>query len=179
MEDIIATNTKHMQNTSAKKKLDTVHSFVSADDVAAITCPACKTTRYVPIAKYKNNRHTIKVRCGCKHPFIVHLDFRQYYRKQTNLEGDYTMLPPAIGRGRLIIMNLSKNGVGFLIGAKILGKHAIKPEQKMHITFTLDNKKGTIIEKQVTVKTVHDNYIGGEFIDIYAFEKDLGFYLRP
>ncbi len=133
----IKTNAKNKHDTSFKKTLDTVRSFVSTDDVAAITCPACKSTRHVPIAKYKNNRHTIKVRCSCKHLFIVHLDFRQHYRKETNLEGKYTMLPPAIGNGRLIILNLSKSGVSFIIGVKISGQHAILPEQKMNIIFTL------------------------------------------
>ncbi len=174
----IGTNAKNMY-TSDKKTLDTVRSFVSADDVAAITCPACKTTRHVSITKYKNERHTIKVRCGCKHPFIVHLDFRQHYRKETNLEGRYYMLPPAVGKGRLIILNVSKSGVGFSIGVKIRGHHTIRPKQKMNIIFTLDNKKGTTIEKKIIVKIVNDTYIGGEFVDIRAFEKDLGFYLRP
>ena len=49
----------------------------------------------------------------------------------------------------------------------------------MNVTFQLDNKKQTKIEKIVTVRNVEDLYIGGEFDLNAAFEKDLGFYLQP
>ena len=158
--------------------METVHTFISSGDIAIIICPNCNKSRNVSIAKYRDKKHSIKVRCECRHGFIVQLDFRRHYRKETNLEGIYQMVPPAFGSGRLYILNISKSGVGFTIGMKLSGKNSILAGQQMNIRFHLDNKKASEIEKIITVKSVNENYIGGQFIETKAFEKDLGFYLR-
>jgi len=89
------------------------------------------------------------------------------------------MVPPAVGTGRLNVLNISRSGVGFTIGFAVNGSHPIVPGQKVKVSFQLDNKKRTPIEKTVTVRTVEEHYIGGEFDASQAFEKDLGFYLQP
>ncbi len=107
------------------------------------------------------------------------LDFRRHFRKETNLEGTYVMLPPAVGKGKLHIHNISQNGIGFTIGFSLYGSHAPKPGQKAQVVFQLDNKKRTRIEKLVLIRNVSDNFVGGEFDLSGGFDKDLGFYLRP
>ncbi len=88
------------------------------------------------------------------------------------------MVPPGVGSGKLNVLNISKIGIGFTIGFAVDGVHTIVPGQKVRVTFQLDNKKQSIINKTVTIRTVNDTYIGGEFDLNEAFEKDLGFYLR-
>ena len=154
-------------------------SFVTLANIATITCPKCNKTKNIAAEKYLKRRHTIKVRCSCRNHFAVLLDFRRHYRKETNLEGKYTMVSPAVGKGILHILNISRSGVGFTVGFSVQGSHNIVPGQKMSVTFQLDNKKQTKIEKIVTIRNVEDHYVGGEFDLNAAFEKDLGFYLQP
>ncbi len=154
-------------------------TFVTTDNTATITCPKCNKSRNISIEKYRNKKHSIKVRCSCHCQFTVLLDFRRHYRKETNLDGTYVMVPPAVGKGRLNILNISRSGVGFTIGFAVSGSHVIMPGQKIRIAFQLDNRKRTNIEKVVTIQNVDDHYVGGEFDRNSAFEKDLGFYLQP
>jgi hypothetical protein len=153
-------------------------TFISRNNTAAISCPKCAKSRNINVEKYRYKRHTIKVRCSCQHQFAVLLDFRKHFRKETNLEGTYSMVAPAAGSGILSILNISKLGIGFSLGYSVNGSHAMVPGQKVRVTFQLDNKKKSIINKTVTIRTVHDHYVGGEFDLNEAFEKDLGFYLR-
>lgn len=159
--------------------MELIKTFISPDDIAAITCPKCSKARKISVTKYRHKRHKLKIRCSCHYVFGVLLDFRKHYRKETNLQGTYKMIAPAVGAGRLNILNISRNGVGFSIGISLDGAYAITPGQKMSISFQLDNKKQTSIQKLVTVRNVNDIYIGAEFHADSAFEKDLGFYLRP
>lgn len=153
-------------------------SFISRNNTASITCPKCRKTRNINVEKYRFRRHTIKVRCSCNHSFAVLLDFRKHFRKETNLDGTFVMVPPGVGSGKLNVLNLSKIGIGFTIGFAVDGAHKIVPGHKVRVTFQLDNKKQTVINKNVIIRAVSDNYIGGEFDVNQAFEKDLGFYLR-
>lgn len=167
---VIAVPLRNMKLTKA---------FVTVADVATITCPNCNKSKNIAAGKYLKRCHTIKVRCSCNNKFAVLLDFRRHYRKETNLEGTYVMVPPAVGKGRLNILNISRSGVGFTIGFSVQGSHNIIPDQKMKIHFHLDDKKGTAVEKTVTIRNVDEHYIGAEFEVSGAFEKDLGFYLQP
>lgn len=152
-------------------------TFVNSNNTAIITCPKCKKARSIDAAGYKNRKHTIAVRCSCQHTFETLLDFRKHFRKETNLEGSYVMVPPAVGSGMLCILNISKQGVGFTIGFSVKGSNTIVPGQKINLTFQLDDKKRTTLEKTIMVRTVNDQYVGGEFEVTQAYDKDLGFYL--
>lgn len=153
-------------------------SFISRNNTASITCPQCRKSRNINVEKYRYRRHTIKVRCSCHHNFAVLLDFRKHFRKETNLEGTFVLVPPGVGSGKLNVLNLSKIGIGFSIGFAADGAYRIVPGHKVRVTFQLDNKKQTVISKTVTIRTINDTYIGGEFDLNEAFDKDLGFYLR-
>lgn len=48
----------------------------------------------------------------------------------------------------------------------------------MKISFQLDDKKQTQIEKIAIVHHVDKDYVGAKFTESQAFERDLGFYLR-
>jgi hypothetical protein len=149
-------------------------SFVKDDDKAVIVCPACGIAKDVDVGKYRNAPHTIKVNCRCGISFKVLLDFRRSYRKMTNLAGTYAMISPASGVGNILVKNVSLTGIGF----EVSGHHSIQTGQKALVEFTLDNRKETLIKKKVTIRSVRGTFIGGEFHQDQAFEKDLGFYLR-
>lgn len=167
--------------TSAKKGIPTQQeedkaerAFVRPDGNATLVCPQCNSIKIVPVSQYKERQHRLQVRCACSNVFKINLDFRQCYRKNTNLTGTYALHPPAVGGGRVKILNLSLTGVCL----EISGVHKIKVGQKGRIDFTLDNKKQTRLIREFTVRSVTGNLIGCEFKKEQQFEKELGFYLR-
>ena len=164
-----------MRSEQMYKKLsaDTGKTFVPDDGLAAITCPNCGITREVPVGDYCGKRNTIRVRCRCKQTFNVELEFRQFYRKPTNLYGFYEILSDKSG-GRAAIKDLSRNGMGFMVS----GVHNVRVGQRILVNFALDNKNSTPLNKAAVVRSVDQNRIGCEFKKDQAFEKDLGFYLR-
>jgi hypothetical protein len=155
--------------------MDVQKSFVNTDGIATIKCPKCGVIKNLSADQFRGKQHTLRVRCNCDYAWSILLDFRRHYRKKTELSGTYTLDPPASGGGRLSVLNISRSGVGF----SVKGLHAIMIGQKARLQFTLNNKKQTSIDKHVIIKTVKAGYIGCEFIEDRAFEKDLGFYLQP
>lgn len=159
--------TQHDEETIEK-------AFVSDDGKTTIVCPNCSSVKIVTTGQYRERQHRLKVRCSCSHVFVVNLDFRQCFRKNTNLTGIYNLHPPAVGGGMVQIKNLSLIGVAF----EITGNHSIEPGQKGRIELTLDNRRKTRLVREFIVRNVRGNSIGCEFRKDQAFEKELGFYLR-
>lgn len=163
-----------MRSEEAVNELDRVQTraFVTDEGTAAIVCPNCGMTKQIPVAEYRGNKHSIKIRCRCQQTFTIDLEFRQSHRKATNLNGFYEITSG--GGGRAVIKDLSKNGLGFMVS----GIHGVRVGQKVQINFALDDLKETPLKKTTVVRSVHQNRIGCEFRKDQAFEKDLGFYLR-
>ncbi len=151
-------------------------AFVKTNDTASIKCPGCELVKNVAVGRFRRTSHTLKINCGCNCKFMVALDFRKHYRKQTKLDGMYTLIgPPTSGGGKMQIFNISRSGVGFSVS----GFHNINVGQKVLLYFNLDNTKNTKLTKEVVVRTIDNNFIGCEFLDQTQIGKDLGFYLRP
>lgn len=160
--------------------MDQVRAFVvSGNSGVPITCPKCNMTRPIPAGKLKNKPHSIKVRCTCSHVFQVVLDYRKYYRKSTKLIGTYSLTAPYTGTGNVIIKNVSQGGIGFSPVTRGIVRHPFVNDQKVKISFRLDDKKETMVEKTVVVRHVDSDYIGTEFDKNEVLDKALGFYLRP
>lgn len=155
--------------------IPSVKAFVNDDGMASISCPSCGIVRPTSVAKFRHRQHILSVKCRCQVQFKVHLEFRKHFRKPTDLDGLYTILPPDAGGGKIKVKNISRSGIGFSVS----GVHSIKKGQQAKIKFTLDNRKATELDKHVTIKSIKNNYIGCQFIENQAFEKELGFYLRP
>ena len=150
-------------------------AFVKSDDSATIVCPQCTGAKIIAVRQFRHHLHMLRVKCRCGYAFKVQLEFRRHYRKITELEGSYGLLAPASGGGITKIVNLSLSGACF----EIRGLHDVKIGQKGVLLFTLDNRKKTILHKAVFIRSVNGNRIGAEFVEDQAFDKELGFYLRP
>jgi len=159
--------TAHAEGALAK-------AFVNIDGKTTLVCPKCNTVKSVSVEHFRQRQHTLKVRCACSNMFRVNLDFRKCYRKPTNLEGLFAMMPPAMGGGKVKILNLSLDGICF----EISGAQRLQAGQKGRIDFTLDDRKATSMRRDFTVRAVQGNSVGCEFHKSHAFEKELGFYLR-
>ncbi len=151
----------------------TVH--IRDNNAATLVCPACGLVRQIAVAKFRNDRHTLAIRCRCGHVYSVLLDFRRHFRKPTSLAGTYVSRDPAgPGGGVIRILNISRSGVGFTVS----GRHRILPGQELQIEFQLTDRNRTVIKKQAVVRTVQENTVGCEFVCGGDLDKALGFFLQ-
>ena len=150
-------------------------TFVTEDSQATIVCPACSSAKTISVEEFRHRHHVLKIKCKCGHSFTLQLEFRQFFRKDTDLHGVYDLVPPARGGGIATIVNLSLVGACF----EVRGVHSLQVGHKGSLVFTLDNRKETVLYRQVIIRSVDGNRIGCEFVDDRAFDKELGFYLLP
>jgi len=73
------------------------------------------------------------------------------------------------------VTNISCGGLQFTTP----GSHAIEVGQQARITFTLDDRKKTEINKQVIIESVPDNIINCRFASNETLEQGLRFYVFP
>ena len=147
--------------------------YVNQDGVAVLKCPVCEASKVSKVLNFKGEKHIVKVRCNCQNVFTVNLEFRKNYRKQTKLTGDYYGVNKEGMRGKLLILNLSKGG----IGAQVIGMNNNQIGDELRVRFTLNDQHSSVIEKRVVVRLVKQNFIGCEFLDDSTTDKALGFYL--
>jgi len=150
-------------------------SFVKDNSVTTIICPHCYSAKTTSVEQFRNKQRKLKVKCKCGYTFKIELEFRRQYRKNTNLHGKSQLDAPTFN-GRIgKIVNLSMNGLCF----EVQGIHDIQIGQKGSINFTIDDRQETTLIRNVTVRSIQGNQIGCEFIEDRAYQKELGFYLRP
>ncbi len=169
---IMSINTSNLKKKSSQTRVE--RTFVSQNDKATIVCPQCNKIKEILVRDFRHKHHRITVRCTCDHVFKIQLEFRRYHRKKTALTGTYDVFPPAVGGGRLRILDLSLSGAKF----EVYGLHDLKEGTKGKLAFILDDRHNTVLMKNSVIKTVQGNIIGCEFTDNKTFDKDLGFYLR-
>jgi len=148
--------------------------FVNAEGQATIVCANCNTPKVFNVLHLLNRPHYLKVKCYCGNSFMVKLDFRQCYRKETKLSGNFTMLPPSLERGVCVVIDLSLTGLRF----QTIASHKLKIGQRGYVDFDLDNKKKTHIRKEIIIRKIEGNEYGCQFTEDESFEKELGFYMR-
>jgi len=148
--------------------------YVNQEGLAVMKCPSCEAVKSAPVGNLRSSaNHVIKVRCTCQQIFTVKLEFRRAYRKETRLAGEFQHLPSNRVSGKLTVVNVSKGG----IGAQIIGMNRCRIGDELRISFNLDDRHHSLIDKRVVVRLVKQNYIGCEFLDSTATDKALGFYL--
>ena len=150
-------------------------SFVKDDNEATVVCPNCDLAKTVSVKQFRNQQHRVKIKCTCGNVFEIMLEFRRHRRKDTSLTGAYTPEIPSMRGGAVTVVNLSLSGARF----QIRGKHDIQIGQQGAINFILDNRKQTVLFKNVTIRSIQADRIGCEFFEDQAYEASLGFYLQP
>jgi hypothetical protein len=150
-------------------------AFVREDGTTVLKCPFCRHARTVSVAKIKDKKKVIKVKCACQESYSVSLELRKMYRKNTSLNGRYINLSLDNERGMMIVKDVSMGGIGF----EAVGKSRIQVEHELEVTFTLDDTHSSVIKKQVVVRIVRGKFVGCEFLHSHEYDKSLGFYLLP
>lgn len=154
--------------------METIKAFVRANDTVTIVCTACNMPKNAAVGAFRNKSHDLKVRCPCGNVFMVHLDFRQHYRKLTDLPGTFRSINPSGMGGDMKVKDVSISGVGITISSV----HTLEKGNTLILDFTLDDKKKTKLTKEVVVQSVEGKMIGCRFVERQAYNKELGFYLK-
>ena len=154
--------------------MKTVKISVGLGGKAGIICPYCQKNHQVSVAKFKGSKHNLVTKCTCQNQFKVELNFRQLYRKNVKLVGEFINISTGSTNCYMMtVVDLSMMGLRF----RMVGSTDIKQGHKLRVKFTLDNKKATSIEKEVSVLDVRNEHYGCKFSN-KDFEKELGFYLQ-
>jgi len=104
-----------------------------------------------------DTKHRFKVKCSCGSVFRVELDFRQTYRKKTDLDGYVVKLFSGKRQPQLLyeskttdsnplnckIISTSRNGITLTT----VYKHGIEIGDDIKVKFTFDNSASTEFEK--------------------------------
>ncbi|MEN8141014.1 MAG: PilZ domain-containing protein [Thermodesulfobacteriota bacterium] len=136
--------------------------------------------KLISVAKFKGHKHSLKVKCTCGESFAAALDFRERYRKSTNLDAKYGKLDRVEKiepRMKCKIADLSLSGLALSIS----GSHDLRVGDDVMVQFNLDDQVKTEIKRRVTVRSIGQGFVGCQFAeaDSPAYDKALGFYLMP
>lgn len=149
--------------------------FVNASNQVPIICPKCNFSKLLQLQTTSKRNRVLKLICKCKHSFKVQLEFRQYARKETSLKGTFTLIRNKLDQLPVKVVNLSRGGACL----ELSFAHDCKIGEKGTLTFTLDDKLSTVINKEIIIKSLHPNRIGCEFINSTEYDRAFGFYLAP
>jgi predicted Zn finger-like uncharacterized protein len=160
--------------------------YVGSDNSATVTCPYCGTRYRVNTRKVTTRGRSSKLRCKCERSFSVFFEYREnprrdldgkgYYRtiKEVHVRGQYRTLPTSEGFTDMLLRNISRSGIGFVVPTG----HELNVGDKVEVMFTLDDADQTRIERSAVVRRLAEgSYIGCEFMDVGHFDKATGFYV--
>ena len=150
-------------------------AFVRADNEVLIVCPECSFTKNLSAEQFRHRQNLLKIKCKCGHHFTVQLEFRLHVRKETEFEGICKFSGTGKGVWDVILVNLSLGGVCL----EISGNHGLMVGNEGTLEFNLDDRKATSILKRIIVKGISANLVRCEFVEDMAYQKALGFYLKP
>lgn len=148
--------------------------YVQPDNSALLVCPECGFQKRFPTSSYRHKAHKIKVRCKCSNQFEILLEFRRYFRKTVNLEGECKIIPGDNVSKNIKITDLSMGGTCIQVDSTELFKMGAKGI----MMFTMDNRHKTKIVKNFTVKAITGKRVHCEFCKDKEYQRELGFYLR-
>ncbi len=147
--------------------------FISQDNTATFSCPKCGKTKTTDVSRFNDvtTEVRLKVKCPCGHSHTIFLERRKHIRKNLNLTGTFTRAG-GTERGHLIVTDLSRSGMKLRIG----GGKTVAVDEKLAVSFFLDDPKRSQVEKQVVVRSVSGRLAGVEFLFGEHYDQ-LGTYL--
>lgn len=111
-------------------------------------------------------------RCRCGNVFRCRIEQRKQYRRRVELKGTYINRVTR-DKNSMIVRDISLGGIGF----RAPERHGINEGDVLEVSFTLDDGRGTELDRVVTVKVVKNRKIGCEFSEKPLYDRELGFYL--
>jgi hypothetical protein len=154
--------------------------FVPDNNIATFVCPECNASKNTDVTKYKELEKLVrlKIKCTCGSSYSVTLERRRYYRRKTDLPGNYVYRSSGgqEQKGPVSVTEISRGGLRL----KFMVLPKFETGARFYVEFHLDDKQQTLIRKEVAARMITDRFIGAEFCSIDASDpsdKALGFYL--
>lgn len=149
--------------------LKTIAETTKAD--VFLTCDRCQRLLGMKLRRLRKTQ-PLPVSCPCGMLFRVELDGRKYTRKSTQLVGAYRC--ENSGKiGGLVVEDLSFGGMQLAVHMP----HSIAINDRLQVSFTLDDVDRTIVHEHVRVQYVHDTTVGVVFTHTAEFNKTLAAFL--
>ena len=156
------------------KKKSIKKLFVSPENKVQIVCPNCDFSNNLSVLKFRNRKHLLKIKCKCGHFFKVQLEFRKYFRKETDLYGICELDGAGPDGWNVSINNVSLGGACL----EFQGTHHFKVGEEGILRFFLDDQNQTFLNRPIVIRSVGRDQITCQFFGENEFQKDLGFYLQ-
>jgi predicted RNA-binding Zn-ribbon protein involved in translation (DUF1610 family) len=151
--------------------------FITTKNTATFVCPECGNTSIANVSKYAaiDKKVTVNCKCICGHQFKVSLEKRRQYRKATNLPGVYYYERGHgdVDKGNMRVVDISSNGLKL----KFSVERHFDGGERLRVEFHLDDKRHTLIKKEVIVRNTFNNLVGTSFSPHEGDDPSLGFYL--
>ena len=166
----------NIQLAKGNNAMKTYTLYANDNDKPVYTCPQCETIEKSKLAPIQvRDKRTIELMCSCGCNFAVSVEHRDFYRKLTNLEGSYKILPKGCKYELMQVLNLSIGGIGFATRTF----NALSVGVRIKMNFILDDKKQSVVQKEGVVRHVYSYSVGCEFTDTDNIDSNLTFYLMP
>jgi len=149
--------------------------YANADDTVKITCPECNRSKSFDTNEHTTSNRGIKAKCTCGNVFRCIIEFRKYYRKTVDFAGDYRIEKTG-DTGRMAVESISLSGIDFV---NLTSGNLIMKNDILEVSFYLDDKNTTFIQRKAQVTASDNNTINAIFSKDQPYDKDLGFYLMP
>ena len=126
--------------------------YANESGQGTLICEKCGKTKTIDLLEFKNIGKPLKVKCECGHVFFVRIEARKFYRKSTNLVGEYVKVSrdtsQGLERGTMTVEDLSRTGLGF----RSKKNHNICVKDVISVSFILDDSKHSEINKSAVVR---------------------------
>jgi PAS domain S-box-containing protein len=153
--------------------------LLSGGQAANLACKNCNHQKRLDISEIRVLGTQLKVTCACGETMFIKVELRQEHRKSVDLPGmfirsrnDHLNLK-SNDWGRVRVCNLSRHGVGF----KAPAKTELRVGDRLRLKFTLDNTAGSVIQKEVDVRSVAGGVVGCQFLGQDPCDVTIGFYM--
>lgn len=151
--------------------------YARGGEKASIICPECGFVKHVNVKQDPSLKLKQGFLCQCEYVFPFKIEMRRNFRKHVNLAGEFFEINEGT-KYPMYVKDLSRGGLGFNMQHDEFGElPEVSAGDILQVSFRLDDKRGTLIQREVSVKIVRDRFVGVEFTETLQYDKALGFYL--
>jgi len=134
--------------------------YVNDSSRVTVVCPQCGKETNIDVTYFKDTHKKMKAKCPCGESFRLNLEFRQTYRKNFRLAGEYSVQVKD-EKGEILIEEISASGIRFAS----LKPHNITKDDTVELKFNLDNPMKTEIRELVKIIWLNGRHVGAQYID--------------
>ena len=149
--------------------------YVTPKQQVSLTCDECSAVYTSAAPPRVRGNMVVRARCRCGHDIEAVFEYRQAYRKQVSLYGQFRNTEGIASTQMAQVQNLSQSGLQFTT----YGWRTVHQGDVITVSFTLDDAQRSRVNKQVEIRHVSEQSVGGQFCntDQFAYQKEIGFYL--